>query len=74
MLTLVVATAAVLAVILVGGLVAVLIFVTEIRRFVAEAAMTLEATGNRASRLAAHLQRVQQSTATAASELSPGDA
>lgn len=72
MLTLVVGTAAVLAVTLLAGLVAVVIFLTEIRAFLADTAATLEAVDDGATRLAGRLQRVQRATEAAASELPAG--
>jgi Na+-transporting methylmalonyl-CoA/oxaloacetate decarboxylase gamma subunit len=69
MLTLVMATAAVLGATLVLALIAVLVFLTEIRSFMAQTAATLETVEQRATRLAGRVERVQQSTAAAAREL-----
>jgi hypothetical protein len=71
-LTLVVITAAVLGATLVLALVAVLVFLIGIRGFVAETAAMLDTVDERATRLAARVERVQQSTAAAARELSAG--
>jgi hypothetical protein len=71
-LTMVVVTAAVLGATLVLALIAVLAFLIGIRGFLSETAVTLDTVEERASRLAARIERVQQSTATAARELSPG--
>ncbi len=70
MLTLVVVTAAVLALILVVGLVAILVFVTQIRGFIGETSAALDAVDEGATRLARRFEGVQQATAAAASELS----
>ncbi len=70
MLTLVVATAAVLGAALVLALIAVLVFLIGIRGFLAETAVALDTVEERATRLAARVERVQQSTAAAARELS----
>ncbi|WP_219415988.1 hypothetical protein [Pseudonocardia nigra] len=72
MLMLVVGTAAVLAVTLVAGLVAIVVFLTEIRTFLADTAATLEAVDEGATRLSGRLQRVQRATAAAARELPAG--
>jgi uncharacterized membrane protein len=69
MLTLVAGTAVVLALTLVVGLVAVLVFLTEIQSFMSQTAATLETVDERAARLAARFQRIQEATAAAASEL-----
>jgi hypothetical protein len=69
-LTLVVTTAAVLGVTLVLALVAVLVFLFGIRGFLAETAVTLDTIDERGTLLAARVERVQQSTAAAARELS----
>lgn len=71
MLTMVAWTAAVLGVALLAGLVAVLVFLVEIRRFVAETSITLLVVNERASQLAGRVQRIQQSTCAAASSLAP---
>jgi hypothetical protein len=71
MLTLVVATAAVLGAILVLALIAVLVFLTQIRAFIAQTATTLETVEQRAARLGGRVERVQQFTAAAARELPP---
>jgi hypothetical protein len=68
-LTLVVATAAMLGVALVLALVAVLVFLFGIRGFLADTAATLDTVDERACRLAARVERVQQSTAAASREL-----
>jgi hypothetical protein len=70
--TLVLATAAVLAVVLVVGLLAVLVFLTEIRRFMADTAAALEAVHRGSTRLGSRLVRVHAATAEAADELPPG--
>ncbi len=70
MLALVVTTAAVLGAALVLALIAVFVFLIGIRRFVAETAVALDTVDERATRLAARVERVQQSTAAAARELS----
>ncbi|MBW3581265.1 MAG: hypothetical protein KY431_09520 [Actinobacteria bacterium] len=68
-------TATLFAVTLVAALVAVLVFVTQIRGFMAETATALEATNEGASRLAGRLEGMQRATAAAASELrTPGAA
>jgi hypothetical protein len=69
---LVVVTAAVLAVTLVVGLVAVMVFLTEIRAFLRDTAAILDAVEERATRLAGRIERVQHSTHLAASTLSAG--
>jgi Na+-transporting methylmalonyl-CoA/oxaloacetate decarboxylase gamma subunit len=69
-LTLVAATAAVLGATLVLALIAVLVFLIGIRGFLAETAATLDTVEERATRLAARIERVQGSTAAAARELS----
>jgi hypothetical protein len=71
-LTLVVATAAVLGAALVLALIAVLPFLIGIRGFLAETAATLDTVDERATRLAARVERVQRSTAAAARELAAG--
>jgi uncharacterized membrane protein len=68
-LTLIVVTAVVLAATLVLALIAVLVFLIGIRGFVAETAATLETVDERAARLAARVEHVQQSTAAAARQL-----
>jgi hypothetical protein len=70
--TLVLATAAVLAVVLVVGLVVVLVFLTEIRRLMADTASALEVVDRGTARLGSRLARVQAATAEAAGELPPG--
>ncbi len=72
MLTLVVVTAAVLGVTLVLALIAVLTFLIGIRGFLVETASALDTVEERATRLAARIERVQQSTAAAARGLSAG--
>jgi uncharacterized protein YoxC len=69
-LALVVATAAVLGAALVLALIAVLVFLIGIRRFLAETAVALDTVDERATRLASRVERVQQSTAAAARKLS----
>ena len=71
MITLAVATAAVLAVVLVVALVVVLGFLFEIRRLVAQAADALEQTSAKAARFAGHLSGLQHNTSAAAAELPP---
>jgi hypothetical protein len=70
MLTMVVATAAVLGATLVLALIAVLAFLVGIRGFLTETAATLATVDERATRLAARIERVQRSAAAAARELS----
>ncbi len=65
MLTLVVLTA-LFAVTLVAGLVVVLVFVVQIRAFIAEASTALEVTNDGAARLAGHLEGMQRATEAAA--------
>jgi hypothetical protein len=67
MLMLVVGTAAVLAVTLVAGLVAVVIFLAEIRARLSATAVALEAVDMGATRLAGRVQCVQEAAAGAAS-------
>ncbi len=75
MLTVVVVTATLFAVTLVAALVAVLVFVTQIRAFMAETATALEDTNEGASRLAGRLEGMQRAAAAAVSELrTPGAA
>lgn len=69
MVTLVVLTAAFVAVTLVVGLVTVLIFVLQIRAFISETSTALDLVDERASRLAGHLERLQVATHAAASRL-----
>jgi uncharacterized membrane protein len=69
MATLVMATAAVLGATLVLALIAVLVYLTEIRAFMAQTATILDTVEQRATRLAGRVERVQQSTAAAAREL-----
>lgn len=73
MLTLVIGTAAFLAVTLAVGLVAVLVFLTETRAFMRDTAAILDTVEERATRLAGRIERVQRSTHAAASELSVGE-
>jgi Na+-transporting methylmalonyl-CoA/oxaloacetate decarboxylase gamma subunit len=68
-LTLVVATAAMLGVTMVAALVAILIFVMHIRGFLAETSSALEVVDQRASRFAERLERIQPATHAAASHL-----
>ncbi len=70
MLTLVVATAAVLGVTLVLGVIAVVGFLIPIRRFLRDTAMALEAIDEPATRLAGRVARIQESTRAAASRVS----
>lgn len=70
MLALVVATAAVLGAALVLALIAVFVFLIGIRRFLAETAAALDTVDERATRLAARVERVHLSTAAAARALS----
>ncbi|MDP9444437.1 MAG: hypothetical protein M3P83_08845 [Actinomycetota bacterium] len=63
------ATAAVLGATLVLALISVLVYLTEIRAFMAQTATTLETVEQRATRLAGRVERVQQSTAGAARQL-----
>ena len=73
MLTLVVVTAALLAVTLVAALVAVLVFVVHIRAFMADTSTALQVTNEGATRLAGHLEGMQRATRAAARELAtPG--
>ena len=72
MTTLVLATAAVLAVVLVVGLLVVLVFLTAIRRLMADTASALEAVNRGTARLGNGLTRVQAATAEAAGELPAG--
>ncbi len=69
MLTLVALTASLLAVMLVAALVAVLMFVMQTRAFLAETSSALEAVDERASLLAACLERLQGATEAAAGGL-----
>ncbi len=69
MLTLVVVTAALLAVILVAALVTVLVFAMQTRAFMAETSAALDGMEEAAARLAGRLERVQRATEAAASEL-----
>ncbi len=73
MLTLMIGMAAFLAVTLVVGLVAVLVFLTETRAFMRDTATILETVDQRATRLARRIERVQRSTHAAASELSASE-
>jgi hypothetical protein len=70
-LTLVLGTIIVLALTLVAGLTAVVIFLTEIRSLVSQTAGALEIVDERATRLAERMQFMQQATAAAATELNP---
>ena len=73
MLTLVVVTAALLAVTLVAALVAALVFVMQIRAFMADASRALDGTNEGATRLTGHLEGMQRATRAAAGELAtPG--
>ncbi len=69
MLTLIVATAAVLAVTLLAALGAVLIFLMQIRSFMVETSVALDVVNEGAGRLAQRLQGMQRATQAAASEL-----
>lgn len=62
-------TAAVLGVTLVAGFTAVLIFLVQIRTFIAETSAALELADERAKRLAGHVERMQTATGRAATEL-----
>ena len=70
-MTLAVATAGVLAVVLVVALVVVLGFLFEIRRLVGQAADALEQTGTGTAQLAGHLSGLQANSSAAAAELPP---
>ncbi len=69
MVTLIAVTAAVLAAILVIALAAILIFVMQIRAFMADTSAALDVVNDRASRLARRLEHVQRSTRAAAVQL-----
>lgn len=71
MTTLVVATGAVLALVLVVALLAVVGFLFGIRRLVRETAEALEQAGPGTARLAAHLSGLQGATSAAAAQLPP---
>ncbi|MDP9402598.1 MAG: hypothetical protein M3P85_04535 [Actinomycetota bacterium] len=73
MVTLVVATAAVLGVTLVGALVAVVFFVTQMRAFMAEVSAALDVVDEGTSRLAGHLEGMQRATQAAAGELAAAE-
>jgi hypothetical protein len=68
-MSLAVVTAAVLAVVLVVGLLVVLGFLFEIRRLVGEAADAMEQADAGTARLAAHLSGLEGATSAAAGEL-----
>ena len=68
-LTVVVVTATLFAVTLLAALMVVLVFVTQIRAFMAETSTALEVTNDGASRLAGLLEGMQRATAAAVSEL-----
>ncbi len=69
MLTLVVATAAVLGVILIGALLAILVFAIQTGTFMAETAAALQVVDERARGIAARLERIQHAAHAAAGDL-----
>ncbi len=71
MITLVMVTAALLGVIVVAALVAILIFVMQIRRFLRQTSSTLELASEGAARFAGRIQSIQHATLAAAGELAP---
>lgn len=73
MLTLIVATAAVLAVTLLAALGAVLIFLIQIRSFMAETSVALDLVNEGGRRLAQRLEVMQRATQAAASELAAAE-
>lgn len=73
MVTLVAVTAAVLGLTLVGGLVAIVGFLLQIRSLMAQTSAALGGVDEGASRLSGHLQRTQQSTGAAADAFAPAD-
>ena len=73
MLTLVIWTAAALGVIVVVALVAILIFVAEISRFMAETSAALERVDEGAVRFAERIERIGRSTRAAADELAAAE-
>ncbi len=73
MLTLVVLTAALLAVILVAALVTVLVLAMQTQTFMAETSAALEGIAEGSDRLAGHLERVRRAIEAAASELATAE-
>ncbi len=73
MLTLVVGTAAVLGVTLVGALVVILVFAVQIGAFMAETSVALDVANEGASRLVRRVERMQGAIEAAASELAPAE-
>ncbi|MBW3555762.1 MAG: hypothetical protein KY454_02370 [Actinobacteria bacterium] len=73
MLTLVVLTAAFLAVTLVAAIVVILIFVLQIRAFMAETSAALDVVNVAAGRLAGRVERIQAATHAAANSLAPAE-
>ncbi|MDP9068451.1 MAG: hypothetical protein M3N53_08960 [Actinomycetota bacterium] len=71
MITLIMATAALLGVIVVAALVAILIFVMQIRRFLRQTLSALELAGEEAAGFAGRIQGIQHATLAAAGELTP---
>ncbi len=69
MLTLVVATAAALGVILIGTLLAVLVFAIQTGTLIAETAAALQVVDERARGIAGRLERIQHATHVAAGDL-----
>ncbi len=69
MLTLVVATAAALGVILIGALLAILAFAVQTGTFIAETAAALQVVEDRARGIATRLQRMQHATHAAAGDV-----
>jgi hypothetical protein len=68
-LTLVAVTAALLAVTLVVGLIAAVVWLVKIRRFVADTSAALVVAAERAGLVAGRLARVQRATGAAAGDL-----
>lgn len=73
MLTLVIATAAILGVILVVALAVILIFLVETKRFMGEAAAALERVDQGAARFAGRMERIARSTQAAARQLAAAE-
>ncbi len=71
MITLIMATAAILGVIVVAALVAILIFVMQIRRFLRQTTSTLELASEGAERFAGRIEGIHHATLAAAGELAP---
>jgi hypothetical protein len=69
MLTLLAATAVIFGVTILGALVAILAFLSQIRSLMAQTAAALDGVDDGAARLSGHLHRTQQSTHAAASQL-----